>query len=322
MGHHRRNKRSEYKQIITHDELLNKITVFPEYDLRQFRNSDYYIDTRGLVYRKKGDKKFKPIEMFIYHGYVCFIYYTKRRGKNIKKRVNVHRAVAEIYYNDYNIRETNLTVHHIENKYNNAINNLFICSREYHDYIEENNIKVSSNIELNQSIGQRKEIFRPIKGFEDYLVTDTGRVYSLKSRMYLKFTRVNSNYLQAKLWKQNKMYSKYVHRLVADAFLENSENKPTVDHINRNRTDNRVENLRWATRSEQAKNTSNVGFDLYVKNRRQKIYEITDNTIIFYPSFSSVEGFSKSIFSKHFRKHDFDFYCKGRHFIIPHEDME
>lgn len=42
-----------------------------------------------------------------------------------------------------------------------------------------------------------------------------------------------------------------VHRLVADCFIDNSEGKPTVDHINQIRNDNRVENLRWATTKEQ-----------------------------------------------------------------------
>jgi hypothetical protein len=47
----------------------------------------------------------------------------------------------------------------------------------------------------------------------------------------------------------------YIHRLVALAFIPNHENKRVVDHINRNRTDNRVENLRWVTHSENKVNT-------------------------------------------------------------------
>ena len=49
-----------------------------------------------------------------------------------------------------------------------------------------------------------------------------------------------------------------VHRLIADAFLPNPENKPTVDHIDRNRLNNRLSNLRWADLSEQKNNSSLV----------------------------------------------------------------
>lgn len=49
-----------------------------------------------------------------------------------------------------------------------------------------------------------------------------------------------------------------VHRLLAEAFIPNPENKPTVDHINRIRDDNRLCNLRWATQKEQAENSGQV----------------------------------------------------------------
>ena len=49
-----------------------------------------------------------------------------------------------------------------------------------------------------------------------------------------------------------------VHRLVADCFIPNPDNKPTVDHIDRNRQNNVASNLRWASYKEQAENSSNV----------------------------------------------------------------
>lgn len=55
---------------------------------------------------------------------------------------------------------------------------------------------------------------------------------------------------------KSRMY--YVHRLLATAFIPNPDCRPSVDHINRVRTDNRLENLRWATWHEQSENSGNV----------------------------------------------------------------
>ena len=91
-----------------------------------------------------------------------------------------------------------------------------------------------------------------IKGFNNkYQVSDLGNVRNVKSGKDRKLVqRPKDGYLQVKL--ENKMF--LVHRLVAEYFIPNPENKEHVDHINTIRTDNRAENLRWATREENANN--------------------------------------------------------------------
>ena len=66
-----------------------------------------------------------------------------------------------------------------------------------------------------------------------------------------KFGHVN-RYGYMVVYHNGKVYQ--VHRLLAETFIPNPENKPTVDHINRDTLDNRLDNLRWATRKEQQEN--------------------------------------------------------------------
>ena len=98
-----------------------------------------------------------------------------------------------------------------------------------------------------------------IKDFPDYYITKKGCVYSKKyhpiqnkekriKKLNITISK-NGSYIVV-LHKEGKIFAKSVHRLVAKAFIPNPENKPEVNHINGIKTDNRVENLEWATRSE------------------------------------------------------------------------
>lgn len=91
-----------------------------------------------------------------------------------------------------------------------------------------------------------------IRDFPNYYVTDTGDVYSMNygrtGRIKkLKLANHSTGYL--KVWLPGKG-AVFVHRLVAETFLPNPENKPQVNHKNGTKNDNRVENLEWATLSE------------------------------------------------------------------------
>ena len=66
-------------------------------------------------------------------------------------------------------------------------------------------------------------------------------------------------YKRVKLTQNGKRKSFLIHRLVALAYIPNTYNKPIVNHINSNRTDNRVENLEWVTHKENSQHASRNG---------------------------------------------------------------
>lgn len=98
------------------------------------------------------------------------------------------------------------------------------------------------------------EEWRVIEGFERYYVSSLGRIKStIGKEKILKPTLLKSGYYQIKLRKNKKSYNRFVHRLVAIAFLENSDYTKEVHHKNTNRKDNRVCNLEWLTIEEHRK---------------------------------------------------------------------
>lgn len=122
------------------------------------------------------------------------------------------------------------------------------------------------------------EEYKLIKNFENYSVSNLGNVKNNNTNKILK----QHNSHGYKLVHLNGKYLR-VHRLVAEAFIPNPENKPCVDHKNNLRDDNRIDNLRWATIKENNQNTSissrnksgykGVNWDKRYKRWRASIFE-------------------------------------------------
>ena len=89
------------------------------------------------------------------------------------------------------------------------------------------------------------EQWRAVKGYSEYEVSNLGRVVSCRGE--LTPARLPKGYLMVNLCKNGKQKPHYIHRLVAQAFIPNPENKPTVNHIDGDKNNNRVSNLEWAT---------------------------------------------------------------------------
>jgi len=96
--------------------------------------------------------------------------------------------------------------------------------------------------------------YRPIVDFENYEISNLGNVRNIKTEKILKNCINNEGYYQVNLYKDKKRTTKTIHQLVANTFIENPENKFCVDHINNDKLDNNVNNLRWATSNENQHN--------------------------------------------------------------------
>ena len=94
-----------------------------------------------------------------------------------------------------------------------------------------------------------------IQGHENYLIYPDGRVFSKKRNIFMKQLKRSNNYYYYPLNKNGIQKNATVHRLLAIHYIPNPQNKPIVDHIDRNSLNNDISNLRWATHSENAQNT-------------------------------------------------------------------
>ena len=105
--------------------------------------------------------------------------------------------------------------------------------------------------------------FVKIPEYENYSINILGVVRNDETG-YIKKVEIINGYCIVRLQKNSKSVHLSIHRLLAIVFIPNSDNKAFVDHIDRNKLNNSIENLRWATPTEnlrnrkKAENTSSI----------------------------------------------------------------
>jgi len=115
-----------------------------------------------------------------------------------------------------------------------------------------------------------------IQNYPNYLIYEDGKVFSKNRNKYIKPQMDYKGYYKVRLY--NSGWEDFrVHRLVAIHYIPNPNNLPIVDHINRIRDDNRVENLRWCTSLENTQNqgtriTNKSGFKNIHYEKKSKLW--------------------------------------------------
>lgn len=137
------------------------------------------------------------------------------------------------------------------------------------------------------------EIWEPVIGWEDrYAVSNYGRLKGFWIKPF-RLCRIQvhndefKKYLVIALCKNKKKYKTGVHRLVAQAFIPNPEDKPEVNHIDGDKQNNRVENLEWVTGSENMRHSfangrkpkrgEGIGTSVLKEEQVLRIRELYDN---------------------------------------------
>lgn len=107
---------------------------------------------------------------------------------------------------------------------------------------------------------QNRPMYRPVEEFPWYLACSDGYVINADTGHVLAGSKKKTGYIEILMVDEDgKPHYRLLHRVIAEAFVENNENKPEVNHIDGDKSNNRADNLGWATREENLRHAYETG---------------------------------------------------------------
>ncbi|CAL6111215.1 HNH_endonuclease [Hexamita inflata] len=131
-----------------------------------------------------------------------------------------------------------------------SLEDLEIYSEDYSESFDENDLVEANKDQVKNVVEQGRFII----GFPDYVVTSMGRIICVSQQIEVKLMVSNCGYFMVNLKNESGWSTFSVHSLVANAFLGLKPTKFQVDHIDRNKQNNCIENLRYISASDNQKN--------------------------------------------------------------------
>ena len=114
---------------------------------------------------------------------------------------------------------------------------------------------------------KENEEYKQIKDFPKYYITNFGRVYSTKTNRFIKSINPKTGYLTVTLSEGRRSKTTYIHHLVMAHFgSEKPDDEHEIDHFDKNKQNNRIDNLRWVTHQENVENKNE-----YRKDRKRRL---------------------------------------------------
>ena len=130
---------------------------------------------------------------------------------------------------------------------------------------------------------------KDIKGYEGlYAATSCGKIYSYRAKKFLKPRKDRGGYLLENLYKDSKMKTYTIHRLITETFLPNPDNLPEVNHIDEDKTNNALSNLQWISHKDNI--NYGTGKERAAKSCQKKVICIETQEV-----FDSIKDAAKAV---------------------------